>query len=400
MRRDQGSKFGQAAGPQTYRPSRPPRIVADAPSAPAPAAALDRIASLDLLRLFAALAVVLFHYGYRGAAGSPPSFAVAFPELAPIAKYGFLGVDLFFIISGFVIAASAQGRTAIQFAIARAGRLYPAFFVAMTLTAIVLAWSGSVSATAVAARWVANLTMFAPALGQPFMDGAYWSIVLELVFYAWVAVFIAFGIFQSHTRTIIAVWLVVCAANELTLQLKPLRLLLLTEYGPLFASGVLMHLMWRGDRSLPTVALLAAAFVLGLFHVTSVEATFARLYHDGIDAPTLWHLHAAIYIVFWGALLLTRYVPATPAVAALGALTYPLYLIHQDAGYVMIDRLAPIWGRWDALGITLSLSLVVAWVIARYLEPQGRRIVTTTLKQALAMLPRFGAGQRVVGSRY
>lgn len=392
MRQRNSRIFGRPhATHATYRPTRAPRIQAAHGASPAAipiAPAQDRIATLDLLRLFAALAVVLFHYGYRGAAGTP-SFAVSYPELAPLAKYGFLGVDLFFVISGFVIAASAQGRTAVQFAIARAGRLYPAFFVAMTLTAIVLALSGTVPIASVVARWFANLTMVSPALGQPFMDGAYWSIVLEIIFYGWVALFIALGLFQTRLRTILSVWLAICALNELTLQLKPLRILLLTEYGPMFASGVLIHLIWRGDRSAAARMLLAVSFALGLSHVASVEATFARLYQDGIDVPTLLLLHAGIYLLFWAALACTRYVPATPLVAALGALTYPLYLIHQDAGYILIDAMSPVVGRWDALGVTLILALIVAWLISRYVEPAGRRILMSALSKGILSTQRL-----------
>ena len=52
---------------------------------------------------------------------------IALPYLASYAQYGFLGVPVFFIISGFVIAYSAEGRTPVGFAIARFSRIYPTF---------------------------------------------------------------------------------------------------------------------------------------------------------------------------------------------------------------------------------------------------------------------------------
>ena len=96
-------------------------------------AGLARVQALDLLRLVAVLGVILFHYGFRG----PTAFNVthvAVPELTWIARYGFLGVPIFFVISGFVIAYSAEGRTATTFAIARFSRIYPCFLFCMTLT--------------------------------------------------------------------------------------------------------------------------------------------------------------------------------------------------------------------------------------------------------------------------
>jgi peptidoglycan/LPS O-acetylase OafA/YrhL len=68
----------------------------------------SRVPGLDLLRLLAVAAVVFYHYGFWGPAsnGVPQ---VALPYLASYAQYGFLGVPLFFTISGFVIAYSAEG---------------------------------------------------------------------------------------------------------------------------------------------------------------------------------------------------------------------------------------------------------------------------------------------------
>ena len=72
----------------------------------------SRVPSLDLLRLAAVAAVILYHYGFWGPTsnGVPQ---VALPYLAAFAQYGFLGVPVFFTISGFVIAYSAEGRTPI-----------------------------------------------------------------------------------------------------------------------------------------------------------------------------------------------------------------------------------------------------------------------------------------------
>ncbi len=87
------------------------------PIMPPSATPTSRVEALDLLRLVAVLGVVLYHFGFWGPAahgcrsGAPLADAVA--------KYGFLGVPAFFVISGFVIAYSAEGRTATGFAIAR-----------------------------------------------------------------------------------------------------------------------------------------------------------------------------------------------------------------------------------------------------------------------------------------
>ena len=96
----------------------------------------ERMGSLDLLRLIAALSVLCFHYLFR-ASIAPPVLVHGYPEVAPFAMYGYLGVNLFFLISGFVIAWSAEGRSWTEFAAARFARLYPGFLVCMTASFIV-----------------------------------------------------------------------------------------------------------------------------------------------------------------------------------------------------------------------------------------------------------------------
>src|SRR5882672_10893438 len=175
----------------------------------------SRVEALDLLRLVAVLAVVLYHFGFWGpAAGGMP----AIPWLAPVAKYGFLGVPVFFIISGFVIAYSAEGRTAAGFAIARFSRIYPTFVFCMTLTFLALLFWGVPHFQTSLAQWFANLFIAATALGQPYMDAAYWSLVIEVVFYAWVSLFIAVGLFPRRIDAIILIWLAITFANELTVD--------------------------------------------------------------------------------------------------------------------------------------------------------------------------------------
>ncbi|EAU9199926.1 acyltransferase, partial [Salmonella enterica] len=53
----------------------------------------NRINEIDLLRFVAAMAVVFFHYAFRGYAADGMSI-MPYPSLAPVSKYGFLGVQL------------------------------------------------------------------------------------------------------------------------------------------------------------------------------------------------------------------------------------------------------------------------------------------------------------------
>jgi peptidoglycan/LPS O-acetylase OafA/YrhL len=339
-----------------------------------------RLPNLDLLRLVAALMIVLFHFGYRGPAtpGWTPS---AFPELAPVAAQMWAGVSFFFILSGFVIAWSAEKRDAYAFLVSRAARVYPAFLACMTLTAValaVLAPAGVEEFRMTGLRWLANLPLVAKVFGQSFVDGAYWSIVVEVIFYSWVAVFLALGVFHKRQLTVLSAWLAVALVNELALRHAGLQHLLLTRHAGYFALGILAYRAFsagrRPDLREIAVGICAAAVCLldDRAYVGWMQATlgYAAPWSPVFAAAKL----AAMLLVLTAAIRLPALLPPS-ACAALGGLTYPVYLAHQNLGYVLMHGLDPALGRWGALGVATTIVLAIAWLVYRYMEPAGRRLI-------------------------
>lgn len=352
------------------------------------AGATDRLAGLDLLRLLAALAVVLFHFGYAGAARG--NMSTSFPSIAGIAKYGFIGVELFFLISGFVIASSVFNRSWQQFAAARVLRLYPAFLACMCTTAVVMIVFRTGEVTLV--QWLANLTMLSPMFGQPFMDGAYWSIVIEIIFYAWVALFAALGVLQRRLLLILSVWLLIAYFNEIYFQLRPVRLLFCTEFASFFASGILIQRIMAGARSDYVWALLGFAIALGGLHALENQRVIMRLYADTVELPTLLVIHVAIYALFVGAIWASRWIVTTPRVLLLGGITYPLYLVHQHVGYTLLDFLSPMVGSWLALLVVTGALIAFSYAVYLHAEPAGRAALKPWVERGIKLL------QRSIGS--
>jgi peptidoglycan/LPS O-acetylase OafA/YrhL len=339
-----------------------------------------RLPNLDLLRLAAAAMIVVYHFGYRGpaASGWTPS---AFPEIAWLAQEMWAGVSFFFIISGFVIAWSAQKRGAMDFLVARAARLYPAFLVCMSVTAIglaLLAPAGVEEFRMTFARWLANLPLVSKAFGQPFVDGAYWSIVIEVIFYGWVAVFIALGLFERRQLTILAGWLAVALLNELVVRQQGLQYLLVTRHAGYFVLGILMFRAFAASR-LPNAAEIAigvAAIALCIIddraYVGWMQATLG---YEPAWSPLFALSKLALMLA---ALVAAIRLPAmlSPALCAtLGGLTYPLYLVHQNLGYALMHAMDPALGRILALGVATIVVTVIAWAVHRFVEPAGRDAV-------------------------
>ncbi|MEJ0013043.1 MAG: acyltransferase [Bauldia sp.] len=354
----------------------------------------NRIETLDLLRLLAAFSVVAYHYTFRGAAADDMTW-LSLPALTPVTKYCYLGVQLFFVISGFVIAYSAEGRTAKQFVVARAARIYPGFIACMTLTFVATIAIGAPRFTATGGQWLANLLIFSPALKQPFMDGAYWSIVYEIIFYGWVLVLIATGLFARRLPIVLAIWLALSLVNEMFLHSVPLRRLFLTDDSGFFAAGIALYLLFTGNRTFATFLLLAVATIVGAKEAT-IGAEWQRT-HFGIpfsDAVIVAISFATVALVALS--LIPRRLPLPAAlVFALGGLTYPLYLLHQHLGFMIFNRLEGAAAPPAAIAAgTLLAILALSYLIFRFVERPGQRLLKATLPQILVWPPRLPSRSR------
>lgn len=351
-----------------------------------------RVELLDLLRLIAILGVAAFHFGFLG----PTSIGTAkviMPEWAPAARYGYLGVPAFFAISGFVIAYSAVGRTAADFAIARITRIYPTFLLCMTLTFLVTLLFGAPLFETSLKQWFANLPVVAPAFGQPYMDLPYWSLVIELTFYAWVTVFIAFGWLPRRIDIIVLAWLGITMVNELTIDARMIERLFLTDYSGFFCTGLLAYELSRGRRDATVQCLLGLSVTTAVFQ--AVHGLGWLRYHTG-SGFSAW-IAATICLASMTVIVWAPRLPRPPLppkiILAIGGLTYPFYLLHQQIGYVVLERFShgagPLPWVLTAYGVGVILLAFTIW---RFFERPGqtlakRWLIAATTSISLAVWP-------------
>ena len=358
-----------------------------------PAAALPRhLATLDILRVLAALAVLAYHYLYRGALeGGYTTVGIETGHILGLGvEHLYLGVHLFFAVSGFVIMASVGNRDALTFAIARFVRLWPVFALSATITAAVLLWADHPAMPMSATTWAANLTFVAPAFGEPFADGVYWSIVVELVFYAWVALMIAVGVLPRHLLAFASAWLALIAANELFLDSAALRFGLLTRFGPWFLFGILMHhALTRGASRWLTV-LVVAALSLSMHNAADEQLAVAAKYAIEPNVPAVLSMNALLLLLFLAALQLRFAVPAVRWLTVAGALTYPLYLLHQNIGYLSLEHLAPLIGDLGAIAVTTVGAIALAWFVSEGFDRPARRTLQRLIDATLSVTPFLG----------
>lgn len=348
-----------------------------------------RLRALDGLRLVAALMVAAYHYGGRGgdvttAWGSSPKDQ--FPTLHEYFAYGCLGVQVFFVISGFVICMSGWGRPLRSFFASRASRLLPAYWAAVLLVTAVFALPVVVHEAVSPSDALVNLTMLQQPLGVDRVLGVCWTLWAEVRFYALFALFVVMpGASRQRVILFCALWTLGAAiaegANEPLLDL-----VLMPEYAPFFVGGVGLYLVHRDRKDVYAWGIVGVSWLIGqhyavqdLWHAPSADAFSHRTSFGIILVVTLGF--AAVAAIALGRLDRANWRWLTVA----GALTYPFYLVHEHLGWVVIHGLHRGLGIGSAetFALTVAAMLLLAWLLNRYVE----ETLTPVLRARLSKPP-------------
>jgi peptidoglycan/LPS O-acetylase OafA/YrhL len=356
-----------------------------------------RYREIDLFRAIAILMVVAFHYLSRWTL--PRNALNLYPygdwfAGNAFANHGHLGVDFFFIISGFVIALTLETcRSPMDFAIRRAARLLPAMIMCSLLTLIIVkAVSHVPEFQKQASLWnlLPSWTFTQPALWAKFLpvtdhiDGAYWSLVVEAKFYVWAAL-IFFLQREQFARNMFAF----CAATALaymaaeTFRIKPLQSLefyvLFGRYAMLFAAGVLYYQLHKRPADLSKYQpYLAACLALEMLQLALIPRD-----HDAFTATAVFKV---IFFLAFLAVALGWRAPKAATLdllARIGLASYPLYLLHQNIGVTLISNSA---GLHAPLAVVATVAVVLMGLVAvsiylhRLFEEPGKRVILAAFR--------------------
>jgi peptidoglycan/LPS O-acetylase OafA/YrhL len=318
--------------------------------------------AIDGFRGVAILLVLAFHYLIRWA---PPEFpdnlygyTHSYPSWVTLGKYG---VHIFFVISGMVITMTVlRSRDWFDFTVRRLARLWPALFTSATLTFLIANFCGPPEFHRSTLDYLGSLTLLAPDLNLQAVDGAYWSLAIEVKFYAVVAV--AFWLLKDRFWIGIAAMGAVSGVAALTGTGDSL---LFSQYWPYFIVGMAgWYGLFERRRRLATV-LGAEGFILFVIS------------NPGL-APSIL-IVATVLLLF----LMVNLNIEMPGLSHIGRISYSLYLIHQVIGVILIRALVQL-GLPDLIAMGLTTLLVAAGAQAsfKYIEVPAGKLVRAIGQQA------------------
>ncbi len=322
---------------------------------------------IDLLRGLAAAAVCLFHF--------TNNHYLHGSWLEAVGQRGYLGVDAFFVISGFVMPLSLaahryDGTTLPRFLLARFVRLYPAFLATLLLI-FALGYASSwapgyrgESPHIALSRWVNNLALLCSFRADIWMNPVFWTLAIEAQFY------VAIGLLQPllvHRKIGVRV---ACIGLWLAAPLLPGSAPTLLHFGALFGLGIVAF--GRANRKLAPATALGLALLAGAI----------QLWTGGLASTLVAAITYACIAYFPDVQL--------GPLQALGTISYSLYLLHAPIG----GRVINLSTRWiestplrvAVIGVALTASIASAALLYRLIEKPShqlsRRLFRATDKRA------------------
>lgn len=349
---------------------------------------MKRLEYIDFARFFAAIMVVAFHYTYNGIANGKVISIDVLPAFSAITRYGYLGVDLFFMISGYVIFFSAKSRTAAQFAFSRCLRLYPAYWVAVLLTSIFSFFIGSKLMSTDLKTTLINLTMLQYFFDIKDVDGVYWTLVYEIKFYFIIFCILLLGL-RKHLDLIIKIWSVVIF---ISLVFNMENLSFIGGYFSFFVSGALLSIL-REKRGPVNYTLIALTFLSCAMN--SLEyVKHANMVNSANYSGFVTVLILAIFFIFF---IFQNTENAQEKKfrhsKIAGNLTYPIYLIHAHIGYMLINTFANNNNYIYVYTVIIIFILSVAFLIHYYIEVKmasmWRKLFTISIRTPIETIVDF-----------
>lgn len=312
----------------------------------------NRISQLDIMRGLTCLWIVLFHYTSRFYVyyDQPKCWRVDVLFADDVVK-------LFFAISGFVIFMKLEKtKRPLDFIVSRFSRLFPIFWLTLFMASMLILrfqipYFGPVTLNS----FLINATMLPSFFNTQFIDGIYWTLSVELVFYA--IMFFIFVFRSLHSTHIIASVLLVVSCAIVQMSRMGIieaefanSFLRIAWFFPWFSVGIAAYQFYRDKRIMfKGFLLLTMAFVAILF---TADTRYQQFVDGGV---------AALFL----AVLFYKPHPFMKPLVFLGAISYTLYLIHQSVGFVLVTNFYKIT---NSVNVSIFLGIAGVLIIASFLN--------------------------------
>lgn len=288
-------------------------------------------------------------------------------------RFGSAGVDLFFIISGFVISMTLdKSPTVVHFVISRVSRLFPAYWMAVLISFLIIMLHHNSSSVPMpemhnpGITLAANLSMLQYYLGVADIEPPYWTMIVELVFYVFIGG-LMFSRCRQYTLSISAMLCVVIGISSFFVMsdynVKAIFVAIpLLYHFPLFFIGMLFYRRFSSGLKMDFYFLLIIGVICQLCIFPHTWRT-CKYISEGEYLLVLF----LFLLVFESFCRQRLQFIVHPVTLFLGQISFPLYLTNQ---YININFIVP-YMRWKfdmslfsaSAFVALPTCIFLAWLI-------------------------------------
>jgi peptidoglycan/LPS O-acetylase OafA/YrhL len=342
-----------------------------------------RLRYIDALRGIAALLVLALHVANHYHALSPATAAHGrwINDFAASLDIGRIGVVVFFLVSGFVVPFSIRADSAAPvqgFAIRRLFRIFPAYWLSVPLAAFAFFWiAGSPFSIG---EVLVNLTLLQDVVGVRPAEGVYWTLLVELVFYALcIALLLTRSLFSPRRIALAAAALALLHVLAMFMHWlgKPVASIELS-FWPLNLSLMFFGALYRLQATAPRDRFATATLrALAIFYALALPIGSLLATHK---LPTYTIAYAIGFVAFLAGTSVARI--ETRLTDWLGRISYSIYLLHPvvaELVYLALLR-QPVDSPWRTqhlavyLVVVAALTLCAASLAFRFVEAPAIRL--------------------------
>ena len=290
----------------------------------------SRYPVLDAIRILACLMVVLWHW--TGGSNTqvykyPPQLHVPFASFNYFSHIGWLGVDLFFILSGAVIFTTSLEKKSEVFFRSRFLRLFPSYFLSAILSLVVI----KLTLRQFIPQSILAITGLGQFLGWPAIIGTTWTLVFEIYFYFCIGIALKFWqpFSVTNARVFLKYWLFLAYTSAVLGEVF-IKNLVLLQYAGYFTLGGILSISRSKEDLKKNFLLVISAYVLAVSNMIWRLAGNLNIGH---------HVFLSLLIVSaMTALLIFSFVRdftgsrTSRSLTYLAKMTYPVYLLHEVFG--------------------------------------------------------------------
>ena len=325
-----------------------------------------RLDYIDLLRVIGLGSVIAFHYLYSAISrGRTPN--VNESPVMGWAQYGYLGVELFFMITGFVMIASTQNISVNTFLRKRFLRLYPMYWLALILiffTSQLGVWNRP---GLKADDFFHALTMFPKEFSHQWLDPAHWFLARLLQFY----IFMFFVLLLRLNRFLphIFVWWSLIGLIWNAFNLDNFGIWYFNGFFALIAGGAIIYSIGQWGLNQFRAVGLIASYLWALSSRMELVPWLDANRGPNHSAFAIGSVITAIYLLMLAVLYSRVATLQIRGMATAAAITYPLFLIHDRIGNLAIARFGTPTNQYF---LYIFITMVLTAVAYGMLKLEGK----------------------------